>query len=240
MSAQTIDLPQLYQLLYDHLDTNGWWPAVTDWQIIWGAVLIQNTNWKNVDYALADLQQATHFEPAQIRQLSTPELEQTIRRAGFYVRKAQTIQNLCQLFARYNDDLAAMRLLPKADLRQQLLALKGVGHETADTTMLYVFSKETFIVDVYARRLFTHLQLTLPKTYDAAQALIWPQTASLTLRGLQQFHAGIVTFGQQVKTEADWQQSFLANYQLALPTRPTNYELTVDLHWLSDNKKQNR
>lgn len=58
MNAQTIDLPQLYQLLYDHLDTNGWWPAVTDWQIIWGAVLIQNTNWKNVDYALADLQQS--------------------------------------------------------------------------------------------------------------------------------------------------------------------------------------
>lgn len=215
MSSQIITLPQLYQLLHDHLDTNGWWPAVTDWQIIWGAVLIQNTNWKNVDYALADLRQATDFEPAQIRRLTTPELEQTIRSAGFYVRKAQTIQNLCQFFARYNDDLAAIRLVPKAELRQQLLALRGVGHETADTMMLYVFSKEAFIVDVYARRLFKHLQLTLPKTYDAAQTLIWPEVADLTLRGLQQFHAGIVTFGQQVKTESDWQQSFLANYQLA-------------------------
>lgn len=217
MTAPTsITLPQLYRQLNDHLDTNGWWPAINDWQIIWGAVLIQNTNWKNVDYALASLATATDFEPAQIRQLAAPDLEQIIRSAGFYVRKAQTILNLCQFFAQYDDDLARLRLLPRADLRRQLLALTGVGHETADTIMLYVLSKETFIVDVYARRLFGRLGCALPRQYDAAQQLILPAVQHLTLRGLQQLHAGIVLFGQDVKSDDAWQASFLANYRLQL------------------------
>lgn len=214
-----INLPELYDLLYDHVDSTGWWPARSDWQIIWGAVLVQNTNWKNVDYALADLAAATAFLPERIRQLTTAQLQQTIRSAGFFVRKAQTIQNLCAYFAQYQDDLGQLRRLPPAQLRRELLALKGVGEETADTIMLYGLSQATFIVDVYARRLFQRLQAPLPRTYQAAQQLILPQLDPLTLRGLQAFHACIVLFGQQVKTEQAWQASFLSSYQLT-PNSP--------------------
>lgn len=219
MARKTIALAELYELLYDNLDSNGWWPARTDWQIVWGAVLIQNTNWKNVDYALADLKQATDFLPANIRKLSNEELAQIIHSAGFYVRKAQTINNLCDYFANYHDDLAQLRLQPAPELRKALLALPGIGHETADAILLYVLSKETFIVDVYARRLFDHLGVSLPKTYDAAQKLIMPELSSLTLRSFQELHACIVLTGQAFKTEQDWQASFLAPYQLKLASR---------------------
>ncbi|KRM79009.1 deoxyribonuclease (pyrimidine dimer) [Lapidilactobacillus dextrinicus DSM 20335] len=219
MARKQITLVELYNILYDHLDSTGWWPARTDWQIVWGAVLIQNTNWKNVDYALAALQQTTDFLPANIRQLSNSELEQIIHSAGFYVRKAQTIKNLCHYFDTYHDDLAQLRTLPASRIRQELLALSGIGRETADTIMLYVLSKDTFIVDAYARRLFQRLEVKLPKTYDGAQKLIMPELAPLTLRGFQELHACIVLTGQAIKTEQDWQNSFLAPYQLHLAPR---------------------
>lgn len=219
MVRKQITLVELYNILYDHLDSTGWWPARTDWQIVWGAVLIQNTNWKNVDYALAALQQTTDFLPANIRQLSNSELEQIIHSAGFYVRKAQTIKNLCHYFDTYHDDLAQLRTLPASRIRQELLALSGIGRETADTIMLYVLSKDTFIVDAYARRLFQRLEVELPKTYDGAQKLIMPELAPLTLRGFQELHACIVLTGQAIKTEQDWQNSFLAPYQLHLAPR---------------------
>ena len=73
-----INLNELYDLMYDHLDPNGWWPGRSDWQVIWSTILIQNTNWKNVDKALATLYQATNFWPENIldrcRQLSKEQL----------------------------------------------------------------------------------------------------------------------------------------------------------------------
>ncbi|GEL13299.1 deoxyribonuclease (pyrimidine dimer) [Lapidilactobacillus concavus DSM 17758] len=216
MTKTQLNFVQLYNLLYDHLDSTGWWPARTDWEIVWGAVLIQNTNWKNVDYALATLKDATEFLPSKIRQLSNDELQQIIHSAGFYVRKAQTIQNLCTYFASYEDQLSRLRLKPATVLRRELLALPGIGHETADTLLLYVLSKETFIVDVYSRRLCQHLGINLPPKYDVAQRLIMPQLSSLTLRSFQELHACVVLTGQQFKTESAWQDSFLAPYQLKL------------------------
>ena len=214
MTKTNINLTQLYDLLYDHLDSNGWWPARTDWQIIWGAVLIQNTNWKSVDYALAAIKEQTEFLPSKIRLLSNEQLQEVIHSAGFYVRKAQTIQNLCAYFATYQDNLGLLRMKPVEQLRLELLALPGIGRETADAILLYVLSKETFIVDVYCRRLFQHLGVILPKGYDEAQRLIMPQLTTLTLRSFQELHACIVLTGQLYKTESAWQESFLAPYQL--------------------------
>lgn len=222
MASQKITLTELYEILYDHLDSDSWWPARTDWQIVWGAVLIQNTNRKNVDYALIDLKRATNFLPENIRQLQPQELEQLIHSAGFYVRKAQTILNLCNYFAQYHDNLAQLRMLPAHQLRHELLGLPGIGHETADAILLYVLSKETFIVDVYARRLFQHLGLILPKSYDTAQKLVLPELSSLTLRSFQELHACIVLTGQAFKTEQDWQDNFLAPYQLKFASKKEN------------------
>ena len=155
----------------------------------------------------------------ETEKLVDSELEQIIHSAGFYVRKAQTIKNLCHYFDTYHDNLAQLRTLPASRIRQELLALSGIGRETADTIMLYVLSKDTFIVDAYARRLFQRLEVKLPKTYDGAQKLIMPELAPLTLRGFQELHACIVLTGQAIKTEQDWQNSFLAPYQLHLAPR---------------------
>ncbi len=93
-----ITLNQLYDIMYYHLDTNGWWTDRPDWEVIWSTVLIQNTNWKNVDKALKILYKATNFLPANILKMSDEELQQTIVSAGSYTRKAQTLKNIAQYF----------------------------------------------------------------------------------------------------------------------------------------------
>lgn len=124
--------------------------------------------------------------------------------------------NLANYFDQYDDDLEAVRLIPRAILRKELLELSGVGQETADTIMLYAIQKSGFIVDKYSRRLFQELGVTLPKKYDDAQLRIEKSLPELTLRGWQNFHAMIVLFNQQYKLPRDFDQSFLSGVKLSL------------------------
>ena len=136
--------------MYDHLDLNGWWPGRSDWQIIWSTVLIQNTNWKNVDNALDSLYQATGFLPANILDMSDEKLQQVIAPAGSYTRKAQTIKNIALYFRdRFNYDLELAQQQNKQDLRKEILAIKGIGPETADVILMYGLRKGEFVVDQY-------------------------------------------------------------------------------------------
>lgn len=218
MQETKITLEELYEKLGAQISPAGWWPAASDWEIIWGAVLIQNTNWRNVDLALAELKQNIGFglKPSDVRQLSGDELAQVIRSAGFYTRKAQTIVHLSNYFAQYNDDLEAVRQLPRKVIRQELLAINGVGEETADTIMLYAVQKSGFIVDKYSRRLFQSLGVVLPPKYGQAKIYVEQSIKSLTLRGWQNLHALIVLFNQQYKLPQDFNDSFLAGYQLVM------------------------
>ncbi|AVK61284.1 endonuclease III [Lactobacillus sp. CBA3605] len=214
---QVVDL---YQILTTNLGPRHWLepgvpPAETPWEILWGGVLVQNTNWRNVDYALANLKQATQFRPQAILALSAPELTTLVKPAGFYTRKVPTLQALATWSSQYSFDLAAMRALPAARLRSELLALKGIGNETADYFSMYVFDQPTIIVDTYLRRLFTWLGQPLPAQYGRAQALI-EANWTYDFAQAREWHAQIVDFGKQVKTPADFQQSFLGGQHLRL------------------------
>lgn len=211
-----ITIADLYDILFEHEDPKGWWPARNDWEIVWGSVLIQNTNWKNVDLVLPKLYTATGFLPKNIRQLNKQELEELIKSAGFFTRKAQTIINLVDYFGTYNDNLETMRLKPRNILRDELTSIVGIGSETADAILLYVLQKSVFMVDNYSRRIFTALDLDLPKNYEAAQIIIEDQLPELTLRGYQNFHAVIVQFNQDFKLPQQFEQTYLKDYQLEL------------------------
>ena len=103
---EKITLNQLYNIMYDHLDPTGWWSGRSDWQVIWSTILIQNTNWKNVDKALDSLYHATSFLPTNILRMRDEDLQQTITSARSYTRKAQTIKNMALYFRdRFNYDL---------------------------------------------------------------------------------------------------------------------------------------
>ena len=209
-----MQLTQLYNLLYDTYGDQGWWPGRSDWEILFGSVLIQNTNWRNVDQAIAALTQATDMIPHQMRTLSTDQLQDLIRPAGFFTRKAQTIQNLLIWLAAANDDLARLRRTPPQRLRTSLVALSGIGDETADDILLYVLSVPTVIIDKYTRRFFNRFEITLPASYLAAQKAVADQLPNFTLRGLQNFHALIVAVEKEKYTKSQWQDLPMSQYRL--------------------------
>ena len=215
---QTITLTQLESRLATILGPSGWWPADSPTEILVGAILVQNTNWRNVAASLTNLRAATGFTPRRLFALSTAQLQPLTRPSGFYRNKARAMLALGQWLATRNNDLTAIAALPPAQLRQELLALPGIGPETADAMRLYVFNQPTFIADHYCRRLFTWLGQPV-ETYAKLRAQTkavdaWP------LHAAQELHGLIDNFGKTVKTAADFAVSQLADVKLTLPAGP--------------------
>lgn len=126
------------------------WSARSPYEVIVGAVLTQNTAWRNVERALANFRELT---PQHVNALSDDELRDVVRPAGFYRQKAAYLRNVTAWFARYGCDAARVKRQPLPTLRAQLLAVSGVGCETADSILLYAFGLPTFVVDAYTKRL---------------------------------------------------------------------------------------
>lgn len=213
-----ITLNELYDIMYDHLDPNGWWPGRSDWEVIWSTVLIQNTNWNNVNQALASLYKACDFDPQKILTMPTVDLKDAIRSAGFYERKSQTIKNMAKYFSKYDFNLDQARERSKAELRKDLLTINGIGLETADVILLYALYKGEFVVDKYSRRLFACLGCRELPAYEKIKPLLEKQLSGFTLRQWQNFHALIDIFNQKYALPQDFESTFLAGYQLDLKT----------------------
>ena len=131
-----------------------WWPARTRFEMVAGAYLTQNTAWTNVERALANLRQARVLSVEGIRRIPLAELERLIRPAGYFRQKAQRLKTFVAfLDARYRGSFRRMFVQPTAQLRQELLALNGVGPETADSILLYAGNHPVFVVDAYTRRI---------------------------------------------------------------------------------------
>lgn len=214
-----ITLSELYDLMYDHMENpTGWWPGRNDWEVIWSTILIQNTNWKNVAKALNSLYSATHFLPQKVLSMSNEELSKIIIAAGFYTRKTQTIKNITLFFKdNFDCNLELAQEQNKQALRKKILAVSGIGPETADVILMYGLRKGEFVVDQYARRLFACLGWDDVPSYEKAKVLIEKNLPDFTLRSYQNFHALIDMFNQQYKLPAQFKKSFLNGYQLVIP-----------------------
>jgi len=146
---------EVYQRLYDAFGPQHWWPGDTAFEIMVGAVLTQNTNWKNVERAIANLRQADLLEPKALYATPLEELEELIRPAGYYRIKARRLRNLLELVVkRYGGSLEKMFAADPAALREQLLAVRGIGPETADSILLYAGGIPIFVIDAYTYRIF--------------------------------------------------------------------------------------
>lgn len=155
-----LTLPQLCNRLAAHFGPLHWWPAQTPFEVVIGAILTQNTAWRNVEYAIANLKQAQALTPTAIATLSELELQQLIRPAGFFRQKAQRLQLfVAHLFAHHDGELQHWLSGELGAVRQELLTLKGIGPETADSILLYAGNRPSFVVDAYTRRLLTRLGL---------------------------------------------------------------------------------
>jgi len=172
----------LYSSLYEHFGHEPhWWPIYSDtpqFEILVGAVLVQQTRWETVEAAVGRLRDAGLLSPAALAAADPAALAALIRPCAFHGQKAPGLQAICRYVVdRYAGDLGALLAQERAPLRAELLALPRIGPETADTIMLYAGGHPIFVVDAYARRLFARLDLQpgfdfARARYDAVQSLI--------------------------------------------------------------------
>lgn len=143
-----------------------WWPAHTRFEVIVGAFLTQNTAWTNVERALRRLRVEGVLNLDGIRRTPLSKLAQMIRSSGYFRQKAQRLKNFVNYVdAGYEGSLARMFARPTAELREELLALNGVGPETADSILLYAGGHPVFVVDAYTRRVFERHGLISAKAH---------------------------------------------------------------------------
>ncbi|MEO5364930.1 MAG: hypothetical protein H7831_00935 [Magnetococcus sp. WYHC-3] len=187
----------LYQTLWDAYGPQGWWPAEGPLEMMVGAVLVQNTAWIGASRAVVHLKQAAMLDAARLRALPLETLEALIRPSGFFRLKARRLRALMELVGACDDDLSRLFDAPDTELRERLLAVSGVGAETADSILCYAASRPWFVVDTYTRRLFFRLGWT---EENAAYAVLqdrvhreFPRRADL----LGEFHALIVRHAKE-------------------------------------------
>lgn len=149
-------LLSMYQAMLERLGPSSWWPAQTPFEVMLGAVLTQNTAWSNVQKALANLEAANLMDARALDQLDTEQIAEYIRPSGFYRLKAGRLKNLLG-WLRDSCDYEIARLAKEDPiaLRQSLLAVRGIGPETADSILLYALEMPSFVVDAYTRRMFS-------------------------------------------------------------------------------------
>lgn len=147
-------IAKIYELLSAHWGEQHWWPAQSRFEVIVGTFLTQNTSWSNVETAIRRLRRARALSPAAIRQIPIGKLEELIRSSGYFRQKALRLKNFVAfLDARYGGSLTRMFSQETPVLREELLALNGIGPETADSILLYAGQHAIFVVDSYTRRI---------------------------------------------------------------------------------------
>lgn len=150
----TSPLRHVFDRLFHTFGPQDWWPGESPFEVIVGAILVQNTAWRNVEKAIANLRRSQLLSPAAIDLLPQNELEQLIRPVGYYRLKARRLRNLIDwLIQCYDGSLGEMFAVEPAVLRQQLLCVKGVGPETADSILLYAGNLPVFVADTYTYRI---------------------------------------------------------------------------------------
>jgi endonuclease-3 related protein len=169
-----------YHTLFSAWGRQHWWPAQSRLEMIVGAYLTQNTSWTNVEKALGNLRKSRLLTISGIRRAPQRKLEQLIRPAGYFRQKAQQLKTFVNfLDERYNGSFERMFARPTATLRDELLALNGVGPETADSILLYAGNHPVFVVDAYTRRILERHQIVSSTgSYDEIRQLFEQALAS--------------------------------------------------------------
>lgn len=181
----------LYARLLRHFGSQGWWSKERgfrppEWEICLGAVLTQNTSWKNVEKALENLREGGCLSPRDLVETSRKRLEGMVRPSGYYRQKAERLRILSGFVLKFG----SVRKFLKDVSREELLGLKGIGPETADSILLYAGGRPFFVVDMYTRRLFQRLGMG-DLNYQQAQELA-SREIPRSGKAYREFHALVV------------------------------------------------
>jgi len=190
-------LTQIYQALYQSFGPQYWWPGETPFEVAVGAILTQNTNWGNVEKAIQNLKKQEVLSAKTIHEMPAAELAELIRPAGYFNIKTKRLKAFIGFLL--NDFHGSMERMKKDDmhsLREKLLAINGIGPETADSILLYAFGKPSFVIDAYTKRVLSrHKIMEDTRSYEDFQELFH----SSLMRDVQlfnEFHALFVRVGK--------------------------------------------
>jgi len=193
-----VSLRKIYEILHEYFGDLHWWPGDSPFEVVVGAILTQNTAWKNVEAAIRRLKAEDLLHPARLRPLADQHLADLIRSAGYYRVKTKRLKAFLHFLNQdYQDDLDALFAEDLWVLRKKLLLVHGIGEETADSILLYAGGKPVFVVDAYTRRIMQRHCIISDKTpYEDIQTLFMadlPRSAPL----YNQYHALLVNTGKQ-------------------------------------------
>jgi endonuclease-3 related protein len=168
MVDQKSRLLDLYDRLYKAFGPRDWWPGDSAFEVVVGAILTQNTAWRNVTRAIHNLKARHLLSPDALSDVPLQDLAAIIRPAGYYNIKAKRLKHFVAfLFQESVGDLDSLLSEDLGSLRQKLLGVNGIGPETADSILLYAGNKPTFVVDAYTRRiLFRHHFIAEETNYE--------------------------------------------------------------------------
>jgi endonuclease-3 related protein len=192
-------ISRIYTILLESYGPQGWWPLggayfpqhEHPFEITAGAILTQNTSWKNASMAIEELRKRGLLSADRILATSHEELASAIRSSGYYNQKTDRLKRMCRFF----NHTARRRTAPT---REELLAIRGIGPETADSILLYAFHIPVFVIDAYTRRIFSRVGLALENlSYDEAQELFM-QNLPRDERLFNEYHALIVRHGKEL------------------------------------------
>lgn len=186
-------LLDIFDILLKSFGKRNWWPGETELEIIIGAVLTQNTSWKNVEKAIDNLKQHNALDLQTLFEMDKATLALIIKPSGFYNIKSSRLKNLINVI--YNDyasNILNINKLNMWDTREKLLEINGIGKETADSIILYALNKPIFVIDVYTKRfLKNHRIYDGQNDYDSIQGFFMRNLPKDTYL-FNEFHALIV------------------------------------------------
>jgi len=201
----TDKLLAIYNTLYKHYGPQYWWPGESPWEICVGAILTQNTNWRNVEKAIINLKKSNFISTTSktpdcsIRLLNADNsvIEKLIRPSGYYRMKTKTLKNFALWWSNNVSEQKLKENPTINEIRPSLLSVNGIGPETADSILLYAFNLPTFVIDAYTKRIMTrHAQTDLNIKYNDLRELFMknlPNNPNL----FKEFHALFVQLAKE-------------------------------------------
>ena len=189
-------IQQVYRILFKEYGRQGWWPVTSgnkQFEVIIGTILTQNTSWKNVEKAIANLRKEKLISAEKIKNINLKKLAKLVKPSGYFNQKAERLKLAAEFF-----------LKNKNPSRKELLQLKGIGPETADSILLYAFGKPYFVVDLYTKRIMSRMGLCKPDVkYDDLQEMFHSQLPK-QVKMFNEYHALLVELAKRncMKTPA--------------------------------------
>ena len=202
LSGMNRKLRLIYKKLFNYLGPQYWWPADSSFEVVVGTILTQNTNWRNVEKAIANLKRKNLLNPKMLYHISLKKLAALIKPSGYFNIKAKRLNAFLDvLFNSYQGSIKNMFSWDTQQLRRVLLDIKGIGPETADSILLYAAQRPVFVVDAYTKRIFLrHNFIKEEYSYSQIQELFM-KSLDNDARLFNEYHALLVRLGKEICTK---------------------------------------